>query len=327
MTIATFARDAGERILANAKAAFQLHPGRDNASIADSTKHTSAPADTSSAGDAIADYIPEFAKYGKGQVTLAQVLSHQGGFPDANVTPAAWEDHNQLRQEVCTFTLDWAPGTKVMYHSAAAHWVQAILIEAVTGQDYRQYIRDNVTQPPGLQGLWVGVPDTLHEHLAGAYERTESGEHVALAERNTPAFWRAGVPGGGGYATAADLTTFYQMLLNLGALNGTRLLSPRTVQYVTRNYTGERIDERFGMPMHRGLGVHVRGTTPMIRGLGSTASPSTFGHGGAGTSYSWADPETGVSFTYLSNSQMAEPYHSRRLDEIMTLAHATVVEL
>jgi CubicO group peptidase (beta-lactamase class C family) len=99
------------------------------------------------------------------------------------------------------------------------------------------------------------------------------------------------------------------------------------VQYVTRNYTGERIDERFGMPMHRALGVHVRGTTPMIRGLGSTASPSTFGHGGGRDSYSWADPETGVSFTYLSNSQMAEPYHSRRLDEIMTLAHATVVQL
>ena len=277
--------------------------------------------------DAIADYIPEFAKYGKGQVTLAQVLSHQGGFPDANVTPAAWEDHNQLHQEVCDFTLEWEPGARVKYHSAAAHWVQAILIEAVTGQDYRQYIRDNVTQPLGLDGLWVGVPDTLHDRLVGAYERAESGEHVALAERNTPAFWRAGVPGGGGYATAADLTTFYQMLLNLGALNGTRLLSPRTVQYVTRNYTGERIDERFGMPMHRGLGVHVRGTTPMIRGLGSTASPRTFGHGGAGTSYSWADPETGVSFTYLSNSQMAEPYHSRRLDEIMTLAHATVVEL
>ena len=37
--------------------------------------------------DAIADYIPEFAKHGKGQVTLAQVLSHQGGFPNANVHP------------------------------------------------------------------------------------------------------------------------------------------------------------------------------------------------------------------------------------------------
>jgi CubicO group peptidase (beta-lactamase class C family) len=277
--------------------------------------------------DPIADYIPEFAKHGKGQATLAQVLSHQGGFPDANVTPRAWEDHTLLRQEVCDFTLEWEPGTKVKYHSAAAHWVQAVLIEAVTGQDYRQYIRDNVTQPLGLQGLWVGVPDTLHERLAGAYERKTSGEHEALAERNTPAFWRAGVPGGGGYATATDLVTFYQMLLNLGTLAGTRILGPRTVQYVTRNHTDERPDERFGMPMHRGLGVHVRGTTPTIRGLGSTASPSTFGHGGAGTSYSWADPDTGVSFTYLTNSQIAEPLHSRRLDEIMTLAHATVVQL
>ena len=39
--------------------------------------------------DVIADYLPEFAKHGKGQVTLAQVLSHQGGFPNANVTSAA----------------------------------------------------------------------------------------------------------------------------------------------------------------------------------------------------------------------------------------------
>jgi CubicO group peptidase (beta-lactamase class C family) len=125
--------------------------------------------------------------------------------------PAAWEDHNQLRQEVCDFTLEWEPGARVMYHSAAAHWVQAVLSEAVTGPDYRQYIRDTVTQPLGLVGLWVGVPDTLHDLLVGAYERTESGEPVALAERNTPAFWRAGVPGGGGYASAAALTAFYQM--------------------------------------------------------------------------------------------------------------------
>lgn len=134
--------------------------------------------------------------------------------------------------------------------------------------------------------------------MAGAYARTENG-HELLAERNTPAYARAGIPGGGGFGTAVDLVTFYQMLLQLGALNGVRFLGPRTVQYVTRNHTDERIDERFGIPMHRGLGVHVRGMSRLIRGLGSTASPDTYGHGGAGTSYSWADPETGVSFTYL----------------------------
>jgi CubicO group peptidase (beta-lactamase class C family) len=277
--------------------------------------------------DAVADYIPEFSRFGKEKVTLYHLLSHQAGFPDANVPPEAWEDHQLLRESVCNFTLAWEPGARVVYHSAASHWTQAVLIEAVTGQDYRQFIREQVLQPLGLQGLWVGVPDALHDRLVGAYQRAESGEHEPLADRNTPAFWRAGVPGGGGYATATDLVAFYQMLLNLGALNGTRILGPRTVQYVTRNHTGDRIDERFGMPMHRGLGVHVRGMTPIIRGLGSTAASNTFGHGGVGTSYSWADPGTGVSCTYLTNSQMAEPYHSRRLDEIMTLAHAAVVEL
>jgi CubicO group peptidase (beta-lactamase class C family) len=99
------------------------------------------------------------------------------------------------------------------------------------------------------------------------------------------------------------------------------------VQYATRNHTGDRNDDFFGMPMHRALGVHVRGTTPTIRGLGSTASPSTFGHGGVGTSYSLADPETGISFTYLSNSRISEPFHSRRLEEIIGLMHASVVKL
>lgn len=277
--------------------------------------------------DAIAEYVPEFARYGKEQVTLAQVLSHQGGFPNANVGSEAWEDHALLRELVCNFTLEWEPGARVAYHGAAAHWVQAMLIEAVTGQDYRQFIRAQVLQPLGLQGLCVGVPDALHDRLVGAYQRTSQGMHEPLDDRNTPAFWRAGVPGGGGYGTAVDIVTFYQMLLQLGTLNGTRLLGPRTVQYVTRNYTGERIDERFGIPMHRGLGVHVRGMTPTIRGLGSTASPRTFGHGGVGTSYSWADPDTGVSFTYMTNSQIAEPLHSKRLDEIATLAHAAVITL
>ena len=163
---------------------------------------------------------------------------------------------------------------RVCYHSASAHSVQAVLIEVVTGQDYRQFMRDHLLQPLGLHGAWIGVPDDLHDRPVGAYQRTASGAHESLPDRNTPAFWRAGVPGGGGYATAIDMVTFYQMLLHLGALNGTRILGPRTVQYVTRNRTGDRLDERLGLPMHRGLGVHVRRTTPTIRGLGVRLHPT-----------------------------------------------------
>src|SRR3546814_11867649 len=74
-------------------------------------------------------------------------------------------------------------------------------------------------------------------------------------------------------ATARAMTAFYQMLLAGGRLNGVRLLSPRMVEWVTRNHTGDRPDDNFGMPMHRGLGPHVRGTPPTIRGLGPIAGP------------------------------------------------------
>ena len=59
--------------------------------------------------DKIADHIPEFARHGKGLITVQQVIAHQGGFPDATVSPAAWADHARLRAEVCDFALQWDP--------------------------------------------------------------------------------------------------------------------------------------------------------------------------------------------------------------------------
>jgi CubicO group peptidase (beta-lactamase class C family) len=276
----------------------------------------------------IAAYLPKFVRHGKEKVTLYQLLTHQAGFPTANVSSSdAWVDHLLMREAVCDFKTEWEAGSKVIYHSQSAHWVQAALIEAVTGLDYRRFIQDKLLQPLGLNDTYIGVPDVMHERLAGSYERTTAGDHLLLPELNNTNFYRAGLPGTGAYATATDIALFYQMLLGLCSLQGERVLAPRTVQYATRNHTGSTVDEYFGIPMHRGLGVHLRGDTPSMYGLGSTAGATTFGHGGMGTSYSWADPETGVSFTYLTNSRLSGNVHTRRLEEIMTLAHSSVIRL
>jgi CubicO group peptidase (beta-lactamase class C family) len=284
--------------------------------------------------DRIADHVPEFAANSKGEITLHQVLTHQAGFPKARPGAEVWDDHALLRKVVCDFELEWWPGSRVQYHGASAHWTCAVLIEAVTGRDYRDFIRSAVLDPLGLADIFVGVPAHQQDRCVDMYV-TRDGRFVGRgsepdappAEReNDAAFRAAGIPGGGGYATAAAMQAFYQMLAAGGTLNGTRLFSPRLIQWVTRNQTGDRVDENFGIPMHRGLGPHVRGTTPAIRGLGTIASPSTFGHGGADTSYSWADPDSGLSFTYLTNGRVGDPWHSRRLDQVSSLAHAALVE-
>ena len=275
--------------------------------------------------DRIAAHLPGFEANGKGDITLIQLITHQAGFPSATMPAAAWEDHELLRKTVCGFTLEWTPGSRLHYHSLAAHWTAAALIEALTGVDYRTFIRENVVEPLGLQDeLYVGMPDAVHARCVDMYEPDAAGAQLPRAENNTDAFRRAGVPGGGGYATARAMAAFYQMLLGGGKLNGARLLSPRLVQYVTRNFTGERVDGYMGMPMHRGLGPHLRGTTDTVRGLGSLASPRTYGHGGVGSSYCWGDPDSGVSFAYLTNSRVPDPWHSARMDTISNLVHSAI---
>jgi CubicO group peptidase (beta-lactamase class C family) len=276
-------------------------------------------------GDRVADHVPGFEANGKKDITVVQLLTHQGGFPSADVSPAVWEDHELLRRTVCGFTLEWTPGSRVHYHGRSAHWVAAVMIEALTKMDFRDFIRENVTEPLGLADeLYVGLPDAAHARAVDMHEPSADGRQAPIAEANTAAFRRAGVPNGGGYATARAMATFYQMLLAGGRLDGVRLLSPRMVAYVTRNFTGDRVDGYMGMPMHRGLGPHSRGTTETIRGLGSLASPRTFGHGGVGSSYCWADPDSGVSFAYFSNSRIPDPFHSARLELISNGVHAAI---
>jgi CubicO group peptidase (beta-lactamase class C family) len=275
--------------------------------------------------DRVAAIVPGFAAHGKGEISIFQVMSHQAGFPDAEIGEEAWEDHEFLRRSVCELPLQWPPGSRCDYHPEAAHWVLAVVIEAVTGRDYREVVRRSVIGPLGLSDdLFIGVPDSEHARIAALYEPDDAGGQRLRPREDRPAFWRAGVPGGGGYGTARGLAAFYQMMLGGGTLNGRRLLSPRTIEYVTRNVTGDRIDGYMGMPMHRGLGPHLRGLTPTIRGLGTLASPRTFGHGGVGTSYSWADPDSGVAFAYLSNSRIPDPWHSARLDVISNIVHAAI---
>ena len=80
-----------------------------------------------------------------------------------------------------------------------------------------------------------------------------------------------------------------------------------------------------GVAMHRGLGVYIRGTEGGNRALGTLAAPRTFGHGGAGSSQSWADPDSGLSFTYLSNLRHGA-WHDQRMDKLSNLVHAALVE-
>jgi hypothetical protein len=121
------------------------------------------------------------------------------------------------------------------------------------------------------------------------------------------------------------MAALYQMMLLGGELNGTRIVSPRTLQYALRNHTADRIDEFMGMAMHRGLGPHLRGTTENIRGLGSLANLARVRPwAGVGTSYCWGDPESACRC--LRHQQPhPDPWHSKRLELVANLVHSAIL--
>ena len=120
--------------------------------------------------DRIADHVPEFAKHAKGNITVLQTITHQAGFPNAQVGKDAWADHRRLREVVCDFPLEWTPGSKVHYHGLSAHWTLGVLIEAVTGKDFRDVIRESVAEPLGLaRELFVGLPEAEFGRAASRY--------------------------------------------------------------------------------------------------------------------------------------------------------------
>lgn len=278
--------------------------------------------------DTVAEHLPGFKKNGKRDITILQVITHQGGFPDAVFRGETFENMEKRREAACNIALQWTPGSQVSYHPLAAHWVLAAMMEAVTGKDFKVLIREELIEPLGLgDELHVGLPDALHDRAVDMHAPAGDSPTVLkpLEDSNNALWRRGGAPGGGGYASARAMAAFYQMLLQGGQLNGKRVLSPATIRYATRNFTGDRIDAYMGMPMHRGLGPHLRGITPNIRGMGALAAPETFGHGGVGSSYCWADPTSGVSFAYFTNSRQADPWHSKRLDTISNFVHSAIV--
>jgi CubicO group peptidase (beta-lactamase class C family) len=276
--------------------------------------------------DCVADHVPGFEAREKGHVTIAHLLTHQAGFPNAEVPPECFMDRERLRHAVCAFKLEWPTASRSIYHRLAAHWVIAVVIEAITGGDYRDEIRQRVIEPLGLSGeMFLGLPEAEDRRASAMYTPKQDEQWPLDPMVAAPVFRRSGIPGAGGYATARAMAVFYQMMAQGGVWNGVRIVSPRMIDYVTRDFTGDLVDDYTGYPMHRGLGPFSRGETGHP-GLGSIGHPRTFGHSGVGTSYCWADPTSGVSFAFLSNCRRDNAWHNRRMDILSTLVHASILE-
>jgi CubicO group peptidase (beta-lactamase class C family) len=269
----------------------------------------------------VAEIIPEFGTNGKDGVIVEQLFTHTAGFPAAPFRPERFLDRESRLEIFGRWHLDWEPGSRFVYHPSSSMYVVAEIIERRSGLAYGDFIRRRIAEPLGLESLWCGLPRALHGRLADVQHVGEAMTEADYAAKglpvppvtevtednlqrfNHPEVREAGIPGGGGTMTAADLALFYQALLHGGRTpDGETLWRPETLGMAREIRSGGLRDPLFGKLANRGLGLMIAGDGERnYRGFGHTNSAASFGHGGAGGQIAWADPETGISVGYCTD--------------------------
>jgi CubicO group peptidase (beta-lactamase class C family) len=268
-----------------------------------------------------ADIVPEFGTNGKDVVTVEQLLLHTAGFPNAPYAQSEWNDRRKRLERFARWRPEFPPGSRFYYHPTASFWVIAEIVERRAGMDFRRFVRERIALPLGLPGMYLGLPPELHPRVADLVYvgdalssedlrkmgfppmlESEVIEELILGF-NQPGVREAGVPGGGGIMTAAELALFYQGVLHNRDKDGRPLWKPEVLAEALRPRSGDYTDPYLGHKVNRGLGVVIAGDDGLanFRGFGKTNSPAAFGHGGAGGQIGWADPASGISLAYCTN--------------------------
>ena len=290
----------------------------------------------------VAEYIPEFGLNGKEGVTVEHVLLHTGGFPNAPLRRELWTDRPGRLQQFAAWELETAPGTRFVYHGNSAHWVLAELVERGTDMDFRAAIATRIFEPLGLLDTSIGVPverqdgipqvvsigtrGTLEEMLAvkGTRELPPASQlDTHFLQYNLPESRAAGTPSSGCVSSAPSIALFYQALLR----NPGGLWNPEVLADATSKVRNSLPVPGLGIPADRSIGLMIAGEGPShFRHLyGDGPSPRAFGHTGAAGQISWADPETGISFVFLTNALDADLMRQHRDQrEICDVAAAIV---
>lgn len=292
-----------------------------------------------SLGERVADVLPGFGSNGKDAVTVEQLFTHTAGFPQAPLDPRSFE-WRSLPEQFVRWRLNWEPGTRFEYHPSSSMWVIAAIVQARSGSDFRDFVRTRIAEPLGLPDLRIGCPPEHQHRLADVTHvgRAWTNEELVakgfpplpvtevteenLQRFNTPEVREAGVPGGGGTATAAELALFYQALL----AGGRGVWSPETIADARRIRNPHFLDPLFRKPANRGLGIVVSGGPDGVYlGFGRSGSDAMFGHMGAGGQIAWADPATGLSFAYLTNGHDRDVVREARRTVALSSLAATCV--
>ncbi len=272
----------------------------------------------------VARYWPEFAQAGKQHLPVRYLLSHQAGLCAVakKIPPETIYDWDEMTRLLAEQKPWWEPGKAHGYHALTFGWLVGEVVRRIRGKKIGDVVREEIAKPLGVefeigfgpeldarvaplhQGPIHAPPDggpgmdliaQIQQNPDGLLARTFGNPALLAVSPNERAWRAAELAAANGHSNAFSLARIYAALANGGAIDGVRLLSRAAVERARSEQVNGK-DEVLPLPTRLGLGFFLPTDEEPVG-----PNPRVFGHGGAGGSYSLADPEHHLSFGYVMN--------------------------
>jgi len=238
--------------------------------------------------DPVAVYLPEFAKNGKENITIRQLLTHFSGLREDLDLKTAWHGREAAYQMAMDTQPVFPPGSRFLYSDINFETL-GFVVEKVSGLSLDEYAEKNVFAPLGMNTTRFLPPAAWRQRIAP----TEYDEHHQMLRgtvHDPSAHRMGGVAGHAGvFSTADDLSRYAQDMLT-----GFHVLSALSVEKMSTPQQPPTA------PSLRGLGWDI--DSPFASNRGEFLPVGSFGHTGyTGTSI-WIDPVTNSYLILLTNA-------------------------
>ena len=304
--------------------------------------------------DPISRYLPQFARLkvgvekldpatgkntleivnARGQITIQDLMRHTSGitygFFGNTLNKKAYVDAGVMKGDptnaefadmIAKLPLAYQPGTTWDYSHSTD--ILGRLIEVISGKSLLQTEQERVLGPLGMKDTAFYVTDPAKQsRIAEPFANDRVfGIQVEFNDPRVGGKWESG--GGGMVSTASDYARFLQMMLNGGILDGKRILSPKTVSFMTSDHLGEGITPGpFYLPgpgYGFGLGFAVRRVPGVSPDQGSQGDYTWNGVGGT---HFWVDPKEDMFVVYMMQSPRARQHY---MSSIRNLVYGALV--
>ncbi len=271
--------------------------------------------------DSVSKYIPAFSKpicenkngtYPcKSQLKLIHLMNHRSGYVYYDryyVDVIQSKNLEELMNKIAKQPLQIEPGSKFLYGINQS--ILGRVIEVVSGKNFYDFLKDNIFDPLEMNKTKFHLTKDERKQIPPLFLKNEvlegflpsgitsKGDILTYYDDNL-----THLGGEGLVSSMSDFFNFCKMLMNNGSFEGKQIISPKSIELITKKYSKGYPDEENGfnnlLGFYYGFSVWVLEDSSVMNLF---APEGIYGWGGYHGTEFWIDPTNSLFAVFMTRA-------------------------